>query len=187
MDKKKNILIIFTIICLLVVISGTTYAIYTWAVSDIISGTAECFDINYVKGSGDIGSDDDSEMLTTSADYTGGLFAKVTVSIDSNCTIGGNGILYLNTDASTSSSLLSSGALKYQVIENSSSLVGDGVITSTGQIPIYQNISIDNTPKQLSVSVWLDGNLINESNQEGILTSIYKGSISMDIESGDLE
>ena len=187
MDKKKNILIIFTIICLLVVISGTTYAIYTWAINNvIISGSLECFDIVYVKD-GDIGSDDDSEMLTTSADYTGGLFAKVTVSIDSNCTIGGNGILYLNTDASTSSSLLSSGALKYQVIENSSSLVGDGVITSTGQIPIYQNISIDNTPKQLSVSVWLDCNLINESNQEGILTSIYKGSISMDIESGDLE
>ena len=120
-----------------------------------------------------------------SDDYTGGLFASVVVNIDSGCTINGIGTLYLNTDTTTSSILLTSGALKYQVIENSLTKPVSGTITSTGKVAIYENIEVNNTPKQLSVSVWLDSSMITDSNRDEILSSVYKGSISMKVESGD--
>lgn len=183
MNKKKLIL---GIILGIILLGGTTYAIYTWAASVVINGTAECFNVNYIKGQ-DIGSDSNSRTLMISDDYTGGLFASVIVSIESSCTIDGVGTLYLNTDTTTSSILLTSGALKYQVIENSLTKPVSGTITSTGKVAIYENIEVTNNPKQLSVSVWLDSSMITDSNRDEILSSVYKGSISMKVESGDKE
>lgn len=180
--KKKLVMII---ILLVIGITGVTYAVYTWAISLLITGPAECFEVNYVKGQ-DIGSDSNSRTLIMSEDYIGGLFASVIVSTDSNCTINNAiGTLYLNTDSITSSALLTSGALKYQVIENSLVKAASGTITSAGKVAIYENIQIGNEPKQISVSVWLDGSMITDSSKDEILSSVYKGSISMKIESGD--
>ena len=81
--KKKLVMII---ILLVIGIIGVTYAVYTWAISLLITGTAECFEVNYVKGQ-DIGSDSNSRTLIMSEDYIGGLFASVSVSTDSNSTI----------------------------------------------------------------------------------------------------
>ena len=184
MNKKKLIL---GIILGIILLGGTTYAIYTWAASVVINGTTECFNVNYIKGQ-DIGSDSNSRTLMISDDYTGGLFASVIVSTDSNCTINNSvGTLYLNTDTTTSSILLTSGALKYQVIENSLTKPVSGTITSTGPVAIYDNIEVNSAPKQLSVSVWLDSSMITDSNRDEILSSVYKGSISMKVESGDKE
>lgn len=184
MNKKKLIL---GIILGIILISGTTYAIYTWAASLMVEGRTECFRVNYIKGQ-DIGSDSESKILMMSNDYTGGLYSSVVVNIDSKCTIdNGIGTLYLNTDTITSSILLTSGALKYQVIENSLTKPASGTITSTGKVAIYDNIEVTNNPKQLSVSVWLDSSMITDSNRDEILSSVYKGSISMKVESGDKE
>ena len=96
----------------------------------------------------------------------------------------GTGTLYLNTNTTTSSILLTSGVLKYQVLDGATE-VANGTVTKTGNLPIYNNIEINNEVKQLTVYVWLDGSLVNDSNSSDILSSIYKGNITMSIESGD--
>ena len=55
----------------------------------------------------------------------------------------------------------------------------------TGNLPIYNNIEINNQVKQLTVYIWIDGSLVNNDNSNDILSSVYKGNISMSIESGD--
>ena len=184
MNKKIWLIIILIMIAITSVV-GATYAIYTWAFPSVdIDGSFECFEIKYVKGQ-DIGSENEYRVLMPSDDYTEGLFASVIVGVDSKCTITGTGTLYLNTDTSTSSILLTSGALKYQVIENSYNKIASGTISNTGKIPIYENFNVTTRLKQYTVSVWLDGNMINEDNLNDILTSSYIGNISMRAESGD--
>lgn len=182
MKKSKLILLIIGIV---LVITGITYAAFTFAINlGNIKGDMECFKVNYSKGS-DIGSDSNSRTLMMGDDYTSGLFASVIVGVDKGCTINGKGTLYLNTDTSTSSALLTSGALKYQVIVNGIVSSGKGTITSTGKTAIYNNISVTTNSSNISVAVWLDSSMINENNMEAILSSNYKGSISMKVESGD--
>ena len=55
----------------------------------------------------------------------------------------------------------------------------------TGNLPIYNNIEINNQVKELTVYIWIDGSLVNNDNSNDILSSVYKGNISMSIESGD--
>lgn len=186
MNKKLWIIILFIVIGI-TSIASVTYAIYTWAVPNIdIGGNLECFEIDYVKGQ-DIGSENKHRVLMPSIDYSEGLFASVAVGVKPNCTINGIGTLYLNTDSSTSSILLTSGALKYQVIKNSLTKVSSGTISTLGELPIYENFDVTTELTQYTVSVWLDTSMINDDNANDILSSSYVGSISMRAESGDIK
>ena len=133
----KNSKIILLVIGLIVLVAGSTYAVYTWAIKNVnVNGISECFKVDYDKGQ-DIGSVNNSRTLLVSDDYTGGLFASVIVNLNKNCTItNGIGTLYLEVDNTTSSSLLTSGALKYQIVENGfpTTNKGIGTITSTGKL-----------------------------------------------------
>ena len=60
-----------------------------------------------------------------------------------------------------------------------------GIVNSTGNLPIYNNIEINNQVKQLTVYIWIDGSIVNNENSNDILSSVYKENISMSIESGD--
>lgn len=184
----KNSKIILLVIGLIVLVAGITYAIYTWTIEGIyIKGSTECFAINYVKGA-DIGSDQEEKTLMISDTYTGGLSTTMTVSLDSKCTIEGNGELYLETDSVTSDILLSNNLLKYHVILNDSTNVGSGVITESGKIPIYSNISITSTSKKITVYVWIDENVVDtmdNAEQLKIIDTIYKGKLSMKVNGAD--
>ena len=59
------------------------------------------------------------------------------------------------------------------------------ISNGTGNLPIYNNIEINNQVKELTVYIWIDGSLVNNDNSNDILSSVYKGNISMSIESGD--
>ena len=181
MKKSKLILLIIGIV---LVIAGITYAAYTWVVPVFkITGSSECFDVKYVKGK-DIGSDNDVKTLMISDDYKGGLSSTLNISFNSTCTIkNGKGTLYLNTDSSTSSSLLESGTLKYQIMRYSTNL-GSGVISSTGQQVIASNISLPSS-NTITVYVWIDATGLSEEEVIALLDTKYKGSVSMKIESGD--
>ena len=50
---------------------------------------------------------------------------------------------------------------------------------------LNNNIEINNEVKQLTVYIWIDGSLVNNDDSNDILSSVYKGNISMSIESGD--
>jgi hypothetical protein len=183
--KKKVIYSIIIVSVIIILSVAVTYAVYTFSGSVNISGTSECFDVNYVKGQ-DIGSDSNPANFVLASTYTEGLSSVIKVNLKDTCTItNGTGTLYLNTDTSvTSSTLLSGKLLKYQVLDGTTS-VGSGVVSSAENIEIYKDIPITTTVKTITVYIWLDGNLVTEQNQNEILSSVYKGHISMDIKSGD--
>ena len=183
--KKKVIYSIIIVSVIIILSVAVTYAVYTFSAVVNISGTSECFDVNYVKGQ-DIGSDSNPANFSLASTYTEGLSSVIKVNLKDTCTItNGTGTLYLNTDTSvTSSTLLSGKLLKYQVLDGTTS-VGSGIVSSAESIEIYKDIPITTTVKTITVYIWLDGNLVTEQNQNEILSSVYKGHISMDIKSGD--
>ena len=182
--KKKVIYSIIIVSVIIILSVAVTYAVYTFSGVVNISGTSECFEVNYVKGQ-DIGSDSNPANFSLASTYTEGLSSVIKVNLKDTCTISnGTGTLYLNTDTTTSSILLTSGVLKYQVLEGTNE-VANGTVTKTGNLAIYNNIAITSTVKELTVYVWLDGSLVNDSNSSDILSSVYKGNITMSIESGD--
>lgn len=182
---KKKILYSVLIVLLIIIVSvGITYAWLSWSGSVNISGTSECFDVNYVKGQ-DIGSEESPAKLSLASSYTEGLSTVVKVNLNDTCTIlNGTGTLYLNTDSITSNILLTSNVLKYQVLDGTTEIT-NGIITSTGTLAIYDNIPITNEEKSITVYIWIDGNLVTNDNVNDVLSSIYKGNISMSVESGD--
>ena len=182
---KKKILYSVLIVLLIIIVSvGITYAWLSWSGSVNVSGTSECFDVNYVKGQ-DIGSEESPAKLSLASSYTEGLSTVVKVNLNDTCTIlNGTGTLYLNTDSITSNILLTSNVLKYQVLDGTTEIT-NGIITSTGTLAIYDNIPITNEEKSITVYIWIDGNLVTNDNVNDVLSSIYKGNISMSVESGD--
>ena len=183
--KKKVIYSIIIVSVIIILSVAVTYTVYTFSGSVNISGTSECFDVNYVKGQ-DIGSDSNPANFVLASTYTEGLSSVIKVNLKDTCTItNGTGTLYLNTDTSvTSSTLLSGKLLKYQVLDGTTP-VGSGIVSSAESVEIYKDIPITTTVKTITVYIWLDGNLVTEQNQNEILSSVYKGHISMDIKSGD--
>jgi len=183
--KKKVIYSIIIVSVIIILSVAVTYAVYTFSGVVNISGTSECFDVNYVKGQ-DIGSDSNPANFVLASTYTEGLSSVIKVNLKDTCTItNGTGTLYLNTDTSvTSSTILSGKVLKYQVLDGTTP-VGSGIVSSAENIEIYKDIPITTTVKTITVYIWLDGNLVTEQNQNEILSSVYKGHISMDIKSGD--
>ena len=182
---NKKLLYSLLIVLLIVIVSvSITYAWLSWSGVVNISGTSECFDVNYVKGQ-DIGSDSNQAKFSLASSYKEGLSSVLKVNLKDTCTItNGTGTLYLNTDTITSSILLTSGVLKYQVLDGTNE-VANGTVNKTGNLAIYKDIAITSTVKELTVYVWLDGSLVNDSNSSDILSSISKGNITMSIESGD--
>ena len=182
---QYKLLVVIRRLLIIIVSVNITYAWLSWSGVVNISGNSECFDVNYVKGQ-DIGSDSNPANFSLASTYTEGLSSVIKVNLKDTCTISnGTGTLYLNTDTSvTSSTLLSGKLLKYQVLDGTTS-VGSGVVSSAENIEIYKDIPITTTVKTITVYIWLDGNLVTEQNQNEILSSVYKGHISMDIKSGD--
>lgn len=182
---NKKLLYSLLMVLLIVIVSvSITYAWLSWSGVVNISGTSECFDVNYVKGQ-DIGSDSNPAKFSLASTYDEGLSSVIKVNLKDTCTISnGTGTLYLNTDSTTSNILLTSNVLKYQVVEDGNE-VASGIVNSTGDLPIYSNIEINNEVKELTVYIWIDGSLVNNDNSNDILSSVYKGNISMSIESGD--
>ena len=142
--KKKVIYSIIIVSVIIILSVAVTYAVYTFSGVVNISGTSECFDVNYVKGQ-DIGSDSNPANFSLASTYTEDLSSVLKFNLKDTYTIS-NG---------------------------------------TGNLPIYNNIEINNEVKQLTVYIWIDGSLVNNDDSNDILSSVYKGNISMSIESGD--
>ena len=140
---QYKLLVVIRRLLIIIVSVNITYAWLSWSGVVNISGTSECFDINYVKGQ-DIGSDSNPANFSLASTYTEGLSSVIKVNLKDT-----------------------------YIISN-----------GTGNLPIYNNIEINNQVKQLTVYIWIDGSLVNNDNSNDILSSVYKGNISMSIESG---
>ena len=98
--KKKVIYSIIIVSVIIILSVAVTYAVYTFSGVVNISGTSECFEVNYVKGQ-DIGSDSNPANFVLASTYTEGLSSVIKVNLKDTCTItNGTGTLYLNTDTS---------------------------------------------------------------------------------------
>ena len=180
MKKSKLILLIVGVV---LVITGITYAAFTWVGKTNIKGSAECFDVNYVKGR-DIGSDENKQMLKIGDGPLDGVSSTIEVGLNNKCTItSGSGTLYIEVDDSTSNILITSGILKYQIIDGNNIAVEEGTITSKGSNVVYDNFKITSTNKPIIVIVWLDSSKLTQDNRDTILSSTFSGKVNVKVES----
>ncbi len=156
MNNKKVWGTILGVAAFIALVAGVTYAWFTWSSNNtIINGTTGCFNIVYDKGT------DVTGTLIPSADYTGGINAKVKINISEDCDITGTGTLYLNTQDATTVPL--TGAVKYEVYQGSTRLDG-GTITAKGDKAILSNFELSKAATattEYTVYVWIDGDLAN--------------------------
>ena len=141
---QYKLLVVIRRLLIIIVSVSITYAWLSWSGVVNISGTSECFDVNYVKGQ-DIGSDNNPANFSLASTYIEGLSSVIKVNLKDT-----------------------------YIISN-----------GTGNLPIYNNMEVNNEVKQLTVYIWIDGSLVNNDNSNDILSSVYKENISMSIESGD--
>ena len=204
--EKKNKLIILGVVLLLLVASGLTFAILTWNSTMIKLGiNTNCFTINYTKGNNIIGSLKliNEEDLISNGKFTikdGVGVSAVNIGINSNCSIEGYGRVLLNVTNISSTFTIgdSKGALKYAVLNNTSSITDIKSITSTSlnsqSFDIVAMGSItsggvkDILVRQLSntelykyiIVIYVDNNLAGNDITEGVFT----GNISADATQG---
>ena len=205
MEKKKK-LIILGVILLLIIVSGATFAILTWNSTMIKLGiNTNCFTINYTKGNNITGSLKliNEEDLISNGKFTikeGVGVSAVNIGINSNCSIEGYGRILFNVTNISSAFITgdSKGALKYAVLNNTSSITDIKSITSTSlnsqSFDIVAMGSItsggvkDILVRQLSntelykyiIVIYVDNNLAGNDITEGVFT----GNISADATQG---
>lgn len=173
----KTSKIIILVLILIASVAGLTYAYYSWTGRTFIKGISECMEVNYVKG-----RDITSNSLKIVDNPQEGITTTLKVSLNNNCTITrGNGTLYLDIDTTTSSALLSSNALKYQVVVGNT-VANTGVLTSSGKNTICSNIEVTDVETPIIVVLWVDGNVLNSSNTASVLSSTFSGKITMRLE-----
>lgn len=157
-EKRKNLILSIAIVCFGLLLVGSTYAFLNYGTTifnDKYNTGATCFIIDYDAGGAITGT------LFQSSTPMGGLSGSVSMNLSSDCEIeSAIGTLVLHVDSSTSSLLLSEGALKYAVYTNiDTTPVANGTITSTGDMTIYNNFSLTKTVITYYVYVWLDGKI----------------------------
>lgn len=179
MNKYKKYMIISLIILTITLICTTgTYAYYTWSGRTTVSGLSECFDINYLKG-----RDITSNSLKLGTSPLDGLSTTLEASLNNNCTITlGSGTLYLDIDTSTTDILLTSNALKYQLILGNT-ITKEGVLTTKGRNILLEDIEVTEVSTPIIVIIWLDSTLIDSTNSTQIMSSTFSAKINMKIES----
>ena len=168
-DKNKNKKIIIFILFLMVVVVSVTYAWFTWQSSNTtISGSTDCFTINYDKGS-DIGSNDNPSNLRPVCDYKEGDNVVLSINVDSSCNVTGTGKINLTTttfdlENGTSAFSLSNSSeiLKYKVVKVSGSTETEvsgcsGNVNSLGTIGLC-DISVTSNVDTYKVYLYMDCN-----------------------------
>ena len=178
--KRTKLILLITIIVIFII--GVTYAWYTWTGVSSVKGNSECFVVDYVKGR-DIGSNENIQVLSLGESAKDGLSSTAELSLNGNCSINvGNGVVYLDVDSATSDILITSGALKYQVVYGNDFLA-NGTITSKGTNTLYDSIRVTDKKLPLTVVVWLDSSKVTDSNRDDILSSAFSGKINVKVES----
>ena len=203
MEKNKK-LIVLGVLALILIISGITYAILTWTSSKINIGlTSNCFTIDYTKGNdianASIKALNESDLISDNK-FTikeGIALTYANIGIKSTCTIEGYGSLYLNvtTLSSAFSTGNSKGALKYAVLDNTSTtstvivasllnqqfnIVSKGNITSTGKITLLTKQLSNTKLNKYLIVIYADvSKIANDA-----MDASFNGTVSADANQG---
>ncbi len=199
MEKNKK-LIVLGVLVLILTISGITYAILTWTSSRVNIGlTSNCFTIDYTKGNdianASIKALNESDLISDNK-FTikeGIALTYANIGIKSTCTIEGYGSLYLNvtTLSSAFSTGNSKGALKYAVLDNTSTtstvtvasllnqqfnIVSKGSITSTGKITLLTKQLSNTKLNKYLIVIYADvSKIANDA-----MNASFNGTVSAD-------
>ena len=205
MEKNKK-LIVLGVLALILIILGITYAILTWTSSKINIGlTSNCFTIDYTKGNdianASIKALNESDLISDNK-FTikeGIALTYANIGIKSTCTIEGYGSLYLNvtTLSSAFSTGNSKGALKYAVLDNTSTtstvtvasllnqqfnIVSKGSITSTGKITLLTKQLSNTKLNKYLIVIYADvSKIANDA-----MNASFNGTVSADAEQGGI-
>ena len=181
MEKNKK-LIVLGVLALILIVSGITYAILTWTSSRINIGlTSNCFTIDYTKGNdianASIKALNESDLISNNK-FTikeGIALTYANIGIKSTCTIEGYGSLYLNvtTLSSAFSTGNSKGALKYAVLDNTST-------TSTGKITLLTKQLSNTKLNKYLIVIYADvSKIANDA-----MNASFNGTVSADANQG---
>ena len=205
MEKNKK-LIVLGVLALILIISGITYAILTWTSSRVNIGlTSNCFTIDYTKGNdianASIKALNESDLINDNK-FTikeGIALTYANIGIKSTCTIEGYGSLYLNvtTLSSAFSTGNSKGALKYAVLDNTSTtstvtvasllnqqfnIVSKGSITSTGKITLLTKQLSNTKLNKYLIVIYADvSKIANDA-----MDASFNGTVSADANQGNI-
>ena len=205
MEKNKK-LIVLGVLALILIVSGITYAILTWTSSKINIGlTSNCFTIDYTKGNdianASIKALNESDLISDNK-FTikeGIALTYANIGIKSTCTIEGYGSLYLNvtTLSSAFSTGNSKGALKYAVLDNTSTtstvtvasllnqqfnIVSKGSITSTGKITLLTKQLSNTKLNKYLIVIYADvSKIANDA-----MDASFNGTVSADANQGNI-
>lgn len=205
MEKNKK-LIVLGVLALILIVSGITYAILTWTSSRINIGlTSNCFTIDYTKGNdianASIKALNESDLISNNK-FTikeGIALTYANIGIKSTCTIEGYGSLYLNvtTLSSAFSTGNSKGALKYAVLDNTSTtstvtvasllnqqfnIVSKGSITSTGKITLLTKQLSNTKLNKYLIVIYADvSKIANDA-----MNASFNGTVSADANQGKI-
>ena len=205
MEKNKK-LIVLGVLGLILIISGITYAILTWTSSRVNIGlTSNCFTIDYTKGNdianASIKALNESDLISDNK-FTikeGIALTYANIGIKSTCTIEGYGSLYLNvtTLSSAFSTGNSKGALKYAVLDNTSTtstvtvasllnqqfnIVSKGSITNTGKITLLTKQLSNTKLNKYLIVIYADvSKIANDA-----MDASFNGTVSADANQGEL-
>ena len=205
MEKNKKLMVL-GVLALILIISGITYAILTWTSSRVNIGlTSNCFTIDYTKGNdianASIKALNESDLISDNK-FTikeGIALTYANIGIKSTCTIEGYGSLYLNvtTLSSAFSTGNSKGALKYAVLDNTSTtstvtvasllnqkfnIVSKGSITSTGKITLLTKQLSNTKLNKYLIVIYADvSKIANDA-----MDASFNGTVSADANQGKL-
>ena len=178
--KSKVIFSVLFVLGIVLLVGGSTYAIFTWSSDNIkYTGSTECFDVYYLKGD-DIGSNEEKATLTPSYSYEGGLSSTIKFNFGEACNVNATAKLYLDTLDTTSSNLYKEGLLNYQVLINgtpSDTLKGSITTSGTTTINLGTLNKATSATDEYTVYVWLDYNKIENEHA----ASSYYGKIRAEV------
>ena len=200
-EKKIKLLgLILGVIMFVLLISGISYAWITWTSENInISGTSECFTINYTKGQS-INNEsailfDENKIINNNkiTIKNGMVITNVTTSIDSNCTIPSNLTINLTINNLNNAYINgnSVGAFKYVVAsydpntyttisanalnEISFDIIKSESITSTDETILVEEPLSTNTKGYLII-FYIDGNLAHNDAANSVFSATIEGT-----------
>ena len=200
-DKKiKLIGTLIGIVLFIGLIAGMSYAFITWRSSNVgISGTGECFNVNYTKGQ-EITNEsvilfDESSIINNNkiTIRNGMALTDVTAYLDSACNITSDIDISLNVTNINNAFISgnSIGAFKYVVASydpstysnitttalngTSFDILKTGSITSLGEISLVSN-SLSNTKKGYLIIFYVDGDLAMNDAQNTTFTATITGT-----------
>lgn len=196
MRKSKLIGAIIGVILFSLLITGITYAWYTWRSGDIIiSGNTECFTVDYVKGKvlnneNVILFDENTIVSGNRVTIKNGMaITSLTAALNSECTIPGNITVTMtinNLNEAFNSLGDSAGAFKYILTSYDPStytditteslngitfdIVKTGSITEEGEITLFTD-ELSTTSTGYIFIFYIDGNLAHNSVQNTTFTA----------------